>query len=95
MIFEWLGYGDSDDGAMFERNIVNDCVQVYKWLQEKTNSPIYVWGHSLGTALAVSTLAELKTSSNVTGLVLEAAFTSFRDELYHHPNIKVCFTVIL
>lgn len=95
MIFEWLGYGDSDDGAMFERNIVNDCVQVYKWLQERTNSPIYVWGHSLGTALAVSTLAELKTSSNVTGLVLEAAFTSFRDELYHHPNIKVCFTVIL
>lgn len=70
--------------------MVNDCVQVYKWLQGRTNSPIYVWGHSLGTALAVSTLTELKSTSNVTGVVLEAAFTSFRDELYYHPNTKVC-----
>ncbi|XP_066151181.1 lysophosphatidylserine lipase ABHD12-like [Euwallacea fornicatus] len=86
--FDYRGYGDSQEGPMFERNIVNDCVQVYKWVQERTDSPIYVWGHSLGTPLATGTLTQLGESANVTGVILEAAFTSFRDELYHHPYTK-------
>ncbi|XP_066260371.1 lysophosphatidylserine lipase ABHD12-like [Euwallacea similis] len=86
--FDYRGYGDSQEGPMFEENIVNDCVQIYKWVQDRTNSPIYVWGHSLGTSLATGALTQLGKSANITGVILEAAFTSLRDELYHHPYVK-------
>ncbi|ENN79842.1 hypothetical protein YQE_03664, partial [Dendroctonus ponderosae] len=82
------GYGDSQPGEMLENNVVNDCVQVYKWLQNRTESPIYIWGHSLGANLATSTVARLDQNANLTGLILEAAFTSLTDELYFHPYVK-------
>ncbi|KAL1517699.1 hypothetical protein ABEB36_001434 [Hypothenemus hampei] len=85
--FDYRGYGDSDEGTMFERNVVNDCVQVYQWLRNRTNAAIYIWGHSLGTALATGTIAQLD-NANITGFILESSFTTFRDELYYHPYVK-------
>lgn len=89
------GYGDSQPGAMLENNVVNDCVQVYKWLQNRTESPIFIWGHSLGAGLAASTVARLDQNANLSGLVLEAAFTSLTDELYFHPYVKVMYLLTL
>ncbi|CAG9761836.1 unnamed protein product [Ceutorhynchus assimilis] len=88
IVFDYRGYGDSQAGTMLEKNIVNDCRQIYQWLQEKTSALLFVWGHSLGTSLAVSTLSQLGQEANTTGLILEAAFTSFAEELYHHPYVK-------
>lgn len=79
---------------MLEENVVNDCIQVYKWLRSRTDAPIYVWGHSLGTSLATSTLSKLGEEANVTGLILEASFTNFREALYHNPYVKVLMLTI-
>lgn len=86
--FDYRSYGDSTGGELFENNVVNDCVQVFKWLQNRTDSPIFVWGHSLGTALATRTVAQLSGEYNTSGLILEAPFTTFKEELYHHPIVK-------
>ncbi|KAJ8965344.1 hypothetical protein NQ317_018797 [Molorchus minor] len=88
--FDYRSYGDSSKGILSEKKVVNDCIQLYKWVLNKTNSPIYIWGHSLGAALATSTLAALENMEiNSTGLILESAFTSLRDELYVHPYGKI------
>lgn len=59
----------------------------------KTLAPVFIWGHSLGTALATKTVAIL-ANRNLTqpiGLVLEAPFTKMSEELYVHPYGKVKF----
>lgn len=90
IVFVLLGYADSSPGTLTEAAVVNDCLQIYKWVQNRTNSPIYVWGHSLGAALATHTIAVLERSSYYPkGLVLESAFTSLRAEMHVHPYAKV------
>lgn len=84
-----LGYADSSSGALSEKAVVNDCLQIYKWVQNRTNSPIYIWGHSLGAALATHTVVTLNDLRYPKGLILESAFTSLRDEMYVHPYAKV------
>lgn len=84
------GYADSTDAEMFEDTIVEDAVQTYKWLELNNFTRIFVWGHSLGSALATRTVAELKKEGIVPmGLVLESAFTSMREELPLHKYGKV------
>lgn len=57
---------------------------------QKTDSPIYVWGHSLGTALSTHTVANLKDLGIVPrGLFLEAPFTNMKEEMPNHPIGKV------
>lgn len=75
---------------MTETGIVDDMVQVYKWLKNQSNSDVYVWGHSLGTGVGTHLLANLK-KENITakGLVLETPFTSVTDVMLLHPVIKV------
>lgn len=84
-----IGYGDSTYGKLFEKSVVSDSLQVFNWLQNRTNSNIYVWGHSLGTSLASNMLSQVKNNSKIQGLILEAAFTSLADELYEHQYVKV------
>lgn len=60
------------------------------WVRNRTTAPIYIWGHSLGSALAAETAAHLSNQNfNLSGLILESAFTSLREELYVHPYGKV------
>lgn len=75
---------------MFESTVVNDAVQVYKWLQIHNFTDIFVWGHSLGSALATRMVSELsKENIFPLGLVLESAFTSMREEIPVHKYGKV------
>lgn len=75
---------------MTETNIVQDVVQVFKWLKNQSSSEIYVWGHSLGTGIGTHLVANLK-KENLTakGLVLETPFTSVTDVMMAHPVVKV------
>jgi abhydrolase domain-containing protein 12 len=44
------GYGDST-GSPTEDGILEDTYHTYKWIKERCHdAPLYVWGHSLGTA---------------------------------------------
>lgn len=88
--FDYRSYADSSDGILSEKAVINDCVQLYEWVQNRTNSPIYLWGHSLGASLATDTAVALRDLNHYPkGLVLESAFTSLRDELYVHPYAKI------
>ncbi|XP_022907654.2 lysophosphatidylserine lipase ABHD12-like [Onthophagus taurus] len=89
-LFDYRGYGDSTPGIMREEAVVEDCVQFYKWVMTKTNSKIYIWGHSLGASLALHTAKILgKQGVNIEGIILEAAFTSMFEEIPHHPYGKI------
>ncbi|XP_018561593.1 monoacylglycerol lipase ABHD12 isoform X1 [Anoplophora glabripennis] len=88
--FDYRSYADSTQGILSEKAVVSDCVQLYQWLRNRTNSPIYIWGHSLGAALATETEVALRNLNySPKGLVLESAFTNLRDEMYVHPYVKI------
>lgn len=89
-LFLISGYADSSNAEMFEDAVVNDAVQVYKLLQARNFTDIFIWGHSLGSALATRMVSELKKENIFpVGLVLESAFTSMRDEIPVHKYGKV------
>ena len=45
----FLGYGDSS-GSPSEEGVVADALHTYKWVKENCgSSPVFLWGHSLGT----------------------------------------------
>ncbi|XP_018324168.1 protein enabled isoform X2 [Agrilus planipennis] len=88
--FDYRGYGDSTSAVMSEENVVEDCVELYKWLTKETNNTIYVWGHSLGSALATHTVAKLHCLGFVPfGLFLEAPFNNMAEEVIYHPMGKI------
>lgn len=75
---------------MNESGIVGDIAQVYKWLRRKSKSNIFVWGHSLGTAVATHLIANLKRDNiSSQGVVLEAPFTSVTEVIRTVPAVKV------
>lgn len=86
----FIGYADSTQAVLSEEGVVLDCIQVYRWLLTKTKAKIYVWGHSLGTALSTHTVARLRDENVVpAGLILEAPFTNMREELLYNFLSKV------
>lgn len=89
--FDYRGYGDSTDALLSEAAVVSDSMQLYRYVEGLSKSPkIFVWGHSLGTALSTHTLKELRKQGTVpSGLILEAPFTTMREEIVYHPLGKI------
>ncbi len=74
VLFDYRGYGRSD-GDPSEVNSYADAQAVYRWLVEtKKIDPgqIYVFGRSLGGAVALDLAARVKCA----GVVVESSFTS-------------------
>ncbi|KAF2883472.1 hypothetical protein ILUMI_22714 [Ignelater luminosus] len=88
--FDYQGYGDSTKAELTEQGIVDVSVELYKWLMLQTYPDnIYVWGHSLGGAIAAHTLSRLGNENIIPkGLILEATFTSLRDEVENYSLAK-------
>ena len=83
--FDYRGFGDSlSEGSVSVETVVRDTEVVLAWLRDHTSpsTPVIVWGHSLGSAVA----SHLMSSSSVPvcSLVLESAFNNLSDELYLH-----------
>ncbi|KAF5296197.1 hypothetical protein FQA39_LY12651 [Lamprigera yunnana] len=84
--FDYRCFGDSSKAALFENEIVNDTVELYKWVRLQTTTDVYFWGHTVGGAIASKTIAHLYKDGIVpTGLILESPFTSLTDEIIQHP----------
>ncbi|CAH8562538.1 unnamed protein product [Dicrocoelium dendriticum] len=86
--FDYRGYGDSSGRMTGEKDCVQDSISVLKYVYEhKGSSPVYFYGHSLGTGVVGSVVAFLKSKGNATltdislpdGIVLDSAFTSLAD----------------
>ncbi|CAH1983499.1 unnamed protein product [Acanthoscelides obtectus] len=86
------GYGDSGlNVQMCEQGIVSDTRQIFKWIRTLTSNEIFFWGHSMGTALSTHTLRKLKELDGMvpSGLILESAFTTMREEIVSNPLGKL------
>jgi len=77
LIFDYRGYGRSE-GEPTEEGCYRDALAALNWLAaQKPALPIIVHGHSLGSAVAVD-LAH-RVPDQVSGLILESAFTNATD----------------
>jgi len=85
--FDYRGYADSSSEPTDEQGVVEDTKTVISWVRERVkHGHVFVWGHSLGTAIASHALAELEgEGQRVSGLVLEAPFTNLSDEIREYP----------
>lgn len=89
LAFDYRGYGESG-GSPSESGLYRDAQAAYGYLREKQGVPadrIIVFGHSLGSAVAV----DLASRVPVGGLIVEGALTSAVDrgqELYPYIPVR-------
>ncbi|XP_039639851.1 lysophosphatidylserine lipase ABHD12-like, partial [Perca fluviatilis] len=58
--FDYRGWGDSD-GSPSEVGMTSDALFIYDWLKQRLGdkTPLYIWGHSLGTGAATNLVRRL------------------------------------
>uniref|UniRef100_A0A6G1S977 Monoacylglycerol lipase ABHD12 n=1 Tax=Aceria tosichella TaxID=561515 RepID=A0A6G1S977_9ACAR len=86
--FDYRGYGDSTYEAPTTFGLTSDARFMYDWLLQQpgvTKDRVIVWGHSLGTAVAVRMVANLPQDRQPRRLVLEAPFDSLANAIANHP----------
>lgn len=87
--FDYRGYGDSTYMQPTADGLSNDAQFMYRWLLSQPNvnkHRVIVWGHSLGTAVAVRMVSSLEQPiSQPEKLVLEAPFDSMSSAIANHP----------
>lgn len=86
--FDYRGYGDSTYRNPTTKGLSSDAAFVYKWLLKQKNvdkSRVTIWGHSLGTGVAIRMLAELPEEMQPKGLILEAGFDTIANAIANHP----------
>ncbi|XP_073987588.1 lysophosphatidylserine lipase ABHD12 isoform X2 [Rhodnius prolixus] len=89
--FDYRSYGDSSPVEPSETGVVNDSKHVYEWVKLKAgSSPIFLWGHSLGSGIASHLLDILeKQKEEIQGLVLESPFNNMSDEIRSYPLARI------
>lgn len=85
---DYRGFGDST-GEPTEKGLVKDVLFIHQWLRNASphgKRRIYLWGHSLGSAVATQVAAQLSNeeTSSVAGLILEAPFLDIHQALLTH-----------
>jgi len=89
LAFDYRGYGESG-GTPGETGLYRDAQAAYRYLREKQGvapDRIIVFGHSLGSAVAVDLVSRVPAA----GLIVEGAFTSAVDrgqEIYPYIPVR-------
>lgn len=89
LAFDYRGFGASE-GVPDERGLYDDAVASYRFLRDSLGVPaerIILFGHSLGTGVAVETATRVPAAA----LVVEAGYTSIADrgqELYPYLPVR-------
>jgi hypothetical protein len=80
---DYRGFGNSTDELPSETGVVEDAQAAWRWLGERhPGAARYVFGHSLGGAIAVqlaARLAETPGAAAPRGVIVEGTFTSIGD----------------
>lgn len=84
--FDYRGWADSV-GVPTEDGVVADGYFMYKWIKQRSgNSPVFLWGHSLGTAITTKLAKMLcEKGEEPLGVILESPFTNIREAASKHP----------
>ncbi|XP_037097258.1 lysophosphatidylserine lipase ABHD12-like [Syngnathus acus] len=87
---DYRGFGDST-GQPSERGVTTDALHLYTWVKQHSGgSPVYLWGHSLGSGVASNTAVKVQEQgSMVDALILEAPFTNIGDVVIIFPLAKL------
>jgi abhydrolase domain-containing protein 12 len=51
---DYRGFADSSDISPTENGCVSDALAMYRYIKNLTNSPVFVYGHSLGNVINLS-----------------------------------------
>ncbi|MFY9513610.1 MAG: alpha/beta fold hydrolase [Rubrivivax sp.] len=77
---DYRGFGQSTDELPSETSAHEDAAAAWSWLRrQQPQARPFVYGHSLGSTIAVRLAAELPPEQRPAGLLLEGAFTSIPD----------------
>jgi uncharacterized protein len=77
---DYRGFGRSSEGLPSEASVAEDALAAWAWLdQHHGRQPRYIFGHSLGGAIAVQLASDVKDGNKAKGLILEGTFTSIPD----------------
>ncbi|KAG5188678.1 Alpha/Beta hydrolase protein [Tribonema minus] len=91
MAFDYRGFGDSE-GTPTEGGLLLDALAIWGWVKARVgpDTQVYVYGQSLGTAVAIKLAAALAEDPArprlPAGLILDAPFTDLKTAARHHPS---------
>jgi uncharacterized protein len=85
---DYRGFGQSDGDLPSEQTVYEDARIGWQWLEKTEPDPAkrFIYGHSLGGAVAIELAAELPGGDGARGLIVESSFTTLADiasELTH------------
>lgn len=85
--FDYRSFGDSTNIQPSEYGCVSDTIAVYNYIKSRTNNPVFIWGHSLGSGIAAHVLAKLNEYGiyGPLGIILESPFTNINEEIRNYP----------
>ncbi|KAM5235472.1 protein ABHD12B [Ctenodactylus gundi] len=88
---DYRGFGDST-GKPTEEGLTMDATYVYEWTKARSgNTPVCLWGHSLGTGVATNAARVLEEKGHPVGaIILEAPFTNMWFVTINYPLLKIC-----
>jgi pimeloyl-ACP methyl ester carboxylesterase len=80
LMVDYRGFGQSSGGWPSERQVYQDAEAAWNYLLAQGIDPkrIFVYGHSLGGAIAIDLAARVRKAA---GLIVEGTFTSMRDTI--------------
>jgi uncharacterized protein len=82
-LLDYRGYGHSQ-GEPYIPAIYQDVEASLIWLRKRyPNKRVYILGQSIGSAIATTSMAMFKDEYDVSGLVLDASLTGYRDIAQH------------
>uniref|UniRef100_M3XH19 Abhydrolase domain containing 12B n=2 Tax=Latimeria chalumnae TaxID=7897 RepID=M3XH19_LATCH len=86
LALDYRGFADST-GDTSEEGMTKDSAFLYEWVKAHSkNSPVCLWGHSLGTGVATNAAKMLQEKGTlVNAVILEAPYTNIREEGASHP----------
>ena len=90
LAIDYQGFGRSTAALPSESSVVADAHAAWKWLllQIGPAQPVYIYGHSLGSAIAVQLATEPAIGARAAGLILDSAFTSIPDAAGQLPGLS-------
>ena len=89
LAIDYQGFGRSTAALPSESSVVADAHAAWKWLLPQIGpaQPVYIYGHSLGSAIAVQLATEPSVGARAAGLILDSAFTSIPDAAGQLPGL--------
>jgi uncharacterized protein len=89
LLIDYRGYGRSDGVFPNEKSVYQDATAAWNYLVQQQKIPpsqIFLYGHSLGGAIAVDLAVR---HPDTAGLIVESSFTSIQDTVSYRKGFEI------